>query len=76
MRGETTNRTSTLRESRAARRQRSSLMTSLHKRPDERVVLRQERTRLQKQAQRLRNHRLWLQLQVNLDRVLRDNDPT
>ena len=76
MRGETANKTSTLRESRAARRQRSSLMTRLGKRPDERVVLRQEQTRLQKQAQRLRHHRLWLQLQVNLDRVLRGNDPT
>ena len=72
MKDETTNRTSTLLESRAVRRQRSSLITSLRQRPDERLSLRQERTRLQQQAQRLRDHRLWLQLQANLDRVLQD----
>ena len=63
--------TATHRETRATRRQRSSLWSSLRKRPDQREALRQEQTRLQKQAQRLRHHRLWLQLQADLDRVLR-----
>lgn len=72
MRDETKNRTSTLHESRTARRLRSSLRSSLRKCPDERIALRQEHARLQQQAQRLRHHRLWLQLQVNIDRVLRD----
>lgn len=74
MRDALANRTSTRRESRSARRQRSSLMTNLRQRPDARGVLRQEQARLHKQAQRLRHHRLWLQLQVKLDRVLRDRD--
>ncbi len=64
--------TSTLRAPRATRRQRSSLLTSLRKQPDTRAALRQEQARLRKQAQRLRHHRLWLQLQTDLDRVLRD----
>ena len=67
--------TSTRRETHATRRRRSSLVTCLRKQPDEREVLRQEQARVQKQVQRLRRHRLWLQLQANLDRVLRDKHP-
>ena len=59
-------------ESRATRRQRHSLLKNLRKRGDTRTALRQEQARLQKQAQRLRQHRLWLQLQARLDRVLQD----
>ena len=73
MRDKLASRTSR-RESRSTRRWRSSLMTNLRQRPDERGVLRQEQARLHKQAQRLRHHRLWLQLQIKLDRVLRDSD--
>ena len=76
MRDTTTNSVSTARESRSTRRLRSSLMSNLRKRPDERKALRQEQARLQKQALRLRRHRLWLQLQVNLDRVMRDQQST
>lgn len=75
MRDKLAHRTPTQHEARTTRRQRSSLMTNLRKRPDRRGSLRQEQARLHKQAQRLRHHRLWLQLQVNLDRVLRDSDP-
>ena len=59
-------------ESRATRRQRHSLLKNLRKRTDTRNTLRQEQARLQKQTQRLRQHRLWLQLQARLDRVLHD----
>ncbi len=74
MRDERTSHTSTLRESHASRRLRRILTTNLRKRPDARLALLQEQARLHKQVQRLRHHRLWLQLQVSLDRVLRDGD--
>lgn len=65
-----TTASSTPRELQTTRRQRHSLLTLLHKKPDTRHSLRQEQIALQRQVQRLRKYRLLLQLQVNLDRIL------
>ena len=66
----TTRTVTVITAARASQRQRNTLLTRLRKQADTRVTLRQEQETLQKQIQRLRDHRLWLQLQVRLDRAL------